>query len=104
MGSSDWLMVKRRTSMATPTERVRAAWTKSDSSALNREVDKLAGEGYSRQVLENALEVLLREVRTSGVDDETEEQINGVWDRLTGWCHTDRLIKTVDKSDDPPNV
>jgi hypothetical protein len=86
--------------MATPSERLRAAWAKGDAPALSREVEQLAAEGHTREILENALESLLHELRTAGVDEETEESINGVWDRLTGWCHPDRQIVTVVNQDE----
>lgn len=82
--------------MATPLERVRAAWATGDRIALHREVEQLAAEGHSRQPLEDALEALLLDVRAAGADEETEEAINGVWDRLTGWCDPDRHIQTVE--------
>jgi hypothetical protein len=81
--------------MATPLERVQAAWATGDPLALHREVEQLAAEGQPRQALEDALEALLRAVRTAGADDDTAEIINGVWDRLTGWCHADRQITAL---------
>jgi len=54
----------------------------------------MAAEGVAQQALEDALEALLLEVRAAGADDDTEEIINGVWDRLTGWCHEKWHIKT----------
>lgn len=78
--------------MATPEQRVQVAWATGDPLALHREVEQLAAEGHPRQALEEALEALLRDVRTAGADDDTEEIINGVWDRLTGWCHAGRHI------------
>ena len=81
--------------MATPFERVRAAWESPDRAAeLNHVVEMMAAEGVTRGVLEDALGCLLDEVRAAGADDETEEIINGVWDRLTGWCHENWHIKT----------
>jgi len=85
--------------MATATERVQSAWASGDPLALDREVEKLAAEGQSREALEEALEALLRQLRAAGVDDETEEIINGVWDRLTGWCHAGRQIATGPKNE-----
>ena len=79
--------------MATLGERVQAAWATGDPLALHREVEQLAAEGHSRPALEDALEALLLTVRGAG--DATEEIINGVWDRLTGWCHADRHIRTL---------
>lgn len=80
--------------MTTPNERIRAAWATGDRLALHREVEELAAAGHSQQTLENALEELLLEVRAAGADDDTEEIINGVWDRLTGWCDASRHIRT----------
>jgi hypothetical protein len=74
-------------------ERIQAAWDTNDPMALHREVERLAAEGHSQQALEDALEVLLLAVRTAGANNTTEEIINGVWDRLTGWCHADRHIE-----------
>jgi hypothetical protein len=79
--------------MVTHQERIQAAWDTKDPLALHREVELLAAEGYSQQELEDALEALLLAVRTAGASDATEEIINGVWDRLTGWCHSDRHIE-----------
>jgi hypothetical protein len=83
--------------MATLRERIQTAWDTGDPLALHREVEQLAGEGYSQQSLEDALEELLLTVRKVGAGDEKEEIINGVWDRLTGWCHPSRHITTQAK-------
>jgi hypothetical protein len=99
MASSDWLIAERGWKMATPLERVQAAWATGDPLALHRETEKLAAEGQPRQALEDALEALLDKVRTAGADDDTEEIINGVWDRLTGWCHPGRHIRTGSSMD-----
>ncbi len=79
--------------MATPLQRVQAAWATRDPLALHREVEQMAADGQPREALEDALEALLSEIRAAGADDDTEEIINGVWDRLTGWCHADRHIR-----------
>jgi hypothetical protein len=81
--------------MATLLNRVQTAWATGEPLALHREVERLAAEGHSRQALEDALEALLHAVRATGAGDDTEEFINGVWDRLTGWCHGDRHIGTL---------
>ena len=85
--------------MATPRERVQAAWATGDPLALHREVEQLAAEGHSRRALEDAFEALLRAVREAGAGDDTEEIINGVWDRLTGWCHPARHIETLSRKE-----
>lgn len=73
--------------MTTPLERVKAAWDSSDRAGeLNRAVEVMAAEGITRSRLDDALSLLLDEVRASGADDETEEIINCVGDRLHGWC------------------
>jgi hypothetical protein len=82
------------TDMATLGERVQAAWASGDPLALHREVERLAAEGQSQKALEDALEALLLAAREAGADDDAEEVVNGVWDRLTGWCHPARQIKT----------
>jgi len=86
--------------MSTPRERVQAAWTTRDPLTLHREVEQLATQGQSRQTLEDALEALLLSIRSAGANDESEEIINGVWDRLTGWCHATRHIVPRDKKND----
>ncbi len=78
--------------MATMQERIQAAWDTGDPLALHREVECLAAEGHSQQALEDALEALLVAVRTAGASDAAEETVNGVWDRLTGWCHATKRI------------
>jgi hypothetical protein len=78
--------------MATIQERIQAAWDTGDPMALHREVEHLAGEGHSLQSLEDALGALLLAVRKAGGNDATEEIINGVWDRLTGWCHPNQHV------------
>ena len=80
--------------MGTPKERVEAAWETADRTALDREVERLAAEGCSQPVLEDALEGLLLKLRAVGADDETQERVMGVWDRVTGWCNPDWHIKT----------
>ncbi len=85
--------------MATLEERVQAVWASGDPLALHREVERLAAEGYSQQALEDALEALLLAVREAGAGDDAEETVNGVWDRLTGWCHPARHIETGAKAE-----
>jgi hypothetical protein len=80
--------------MPTILNRIEAAWATGDPLALHRDVERLAAEGNSQQDLEDALETLLLAVRASGASDDAEEIINGVWDRLTGWCHRDQQIAT----------
>ncbi len=81
--------------MGTPLNRVQSAWASGDPLALDREVERLASEGHSRQALEDALETLLLVVRATGAGDAPEEITNGVWDRLTGWCQVDQHIETL---------
>lgn len=93
--------------MATLQERIQAAWDTGDPLALHREVEQLVAEGHSTQALEDALEALLLAIRAAGASDDTEEIINGVWDRLTGWCHPSRRLETPARpqkgpSGDPP--
>lgn len=79
--------------MATPFERVKAAWESPNREGeLNRVVETMAAEGVTRDELDSALGLLLDAVRTEGADDETEEVINNVGDRLHGWCHESRHI------------
>jgi hypothetical protein len=83
--------------MPTPFEQVQAAWGSADRRGeLNRVVETMAAEGITRDQLDDALGKLLDEVRAAGVDDETEEIINAVGDRLHGWCHPSGHIKTRD--------
>ncbi len=86
--------------MATPLERIQAAWRTGDPWALHREVEALAADGCCGDQIEQAIEVLLLEVRAAGADEDTEEIINSVGDRLHGWCHESYHIKT--RPADPP--
>lgn len=61
---------------------------------LNDEVERLASDGHSRQSLEEALKSLFLSVRAIGDDEESDEKISGVWDRLTGWRHKSRRVET----------
>ncbi len=54
----------------------------------------MAAEGVTRDSLDDALGKLLDEIRAAGADDETEEIINNVGDRLHGWCALNGHIKT----------
>jgi len=87
--------------MTTLLERVQAAWTTGDPMALHRIVEQLAGQGYSRQSLEDSLEALFLSVRAAGSEDDSEEILNGVRDRLTGWCHMSNHIETLTRKDEP---
>ncbi len=81
--------------MATPYERVKAAWDSPDRDGeLNRAVETMAAEGFTRDELVAALVLLLSEVRAGGADDETEEIINCVGDRLYGWGRAEWHIHT----------
>jgi hypothetical protein len=87
--------------MTTPFERVKAAWESPNrESELNRLVEAMATEGVTCDELDTALGLLLDEVRAAGADDETEEIINNVGDRLHGWCHTSRQIVTLPTVDE----
>ncbi len=90
---------RKEMNMAFAVERVKLAWASGEAMALHREVEQLAADGHSRQELEGALEELLRELRSAGVDEDSEEIVNGVWDRLTGWCHSSQHITTAAPSD-----
>lgn len=80
--------------MATPTERIEAAWESGGRLALHREVERLATEGVVESALYDVLEELLLRLRAAGADDETEEHVMGVMDRLTGWCLESNRIRT----------
>jgi hypothetical protein len=81
--------------MATVTDRVSAAWKAPNRGfALNLVVESMAAEGISRAALDEALGRLLDAARAAGADDETEEIILGVGDRLHGWCQPSRRITT----------
>ena len=85
--------------MATPYERVKSAWESEDRrAALHRVVEEMAAEGVTRDALDDALGQLLDEIRAAGADDDTEEIIMGVGDRLHGWCHESGHIKTQSPS------
>src|SRR4051794_3396300 len=86
--------------MATPFERVKAAWNSPDREReLNCLVEHMAGEGVTRAELYAALDLMLAEVRAAGADDATEEIILGVCDRLYGWCAPQWHITTRSSPD-----
>jgi hypothetical protein len=74
--------------------RVRDAWNADDPLALHRAAEQLANEGNDDSAILDALERLLLDMRATGADDDTEERILGVMDRLTGWCHESGHIRT----------
>jgi len=79
--------------VATPYERLRAAWDGPQrAEATHHAAEALAAEGVSRDSIEHALSQLLDEIRADGADDDTEEIINTVGDRIAGWCHADHRI------------
>jgi len=80
--------------MAPYFDRLKAAWDSNAPHALDRAAERLAAEGVAEVEIMVALEQLLLEVRAAGADDETEERIMGVYDRLTGWCHESNHIRT----------
>lgn len=82
--------------------RIRDAWNSGDPMALHHAAEQLAAEGYKESVILDSLEKLLLEVRGAGADDDTEERIMGVMDRLVGWCHESNHIRT--RRLEPPPV
>jgi hypothetical protein len=85
--------------MATVRERIQAAWDTGDPLALHRQIEQLAAEGHPQQALEDGLEALLLAVRAPGADDDAQEIIHGVWDRLTGWCHKSGHIEAQSRKE-----
>jgi hypothetical protein len=77
--------------MTTLDERVSTAW-RSGPSELHRTAERLAAEGHAESAIYESLERLLLEVRATGADDETEDRITDVMERLTGWCHESQHI------------
>lgn len=80
--------------MISPDERIRNAWRSGSPRALDRAAEELAAEGYEETAIYDALERLLLDERAGGADDDTEDRITNVMDRLTGWCHESNHIKT----------
>lgn len=81
--------------MLSPDERMKSAWDSANRTlALNSAVEVMAAEGVHLEALNDALLRLLLEIRASGADDETEEIVNEVADRLHGWCHVSGRIET----------
>lgn len=78
--------------MATPLERMRTAWTGEGRLALHRVVEEMAEECVTLESLEQGLGVLLEEAGAAGADDDKEEEIHGVFDRLSGWCNPSQRI------------
>ena len=84
--------------MATLYERMKRAWDSGTPNALDREAEGMARHGFAETEIYDALEQLLLTVRNMGVDEETEERIHGVMDRLTGWGHSANQIRTAQGS------
>lgn len=82
--------------MLIPYERLRTAWDTGDRMTLHRAAEDMAAEGVTRDALDDALGQLRDEVRAAGADDDTEEIILGVGDRIHGWCHRDGHIHFAD--------
>ena len=81
--------------MLSPYERMKSAWDSANRTlALNSAVEVMAAEGVHLEALNDALLRLLLEIRSAGADDETEEIVNEVADRLHGWCHVSGRIET----------
>lgn len=74
--------------------RMRDAWNSGDPMALHHTAEQLATEGKTESAILDSLEKLLLDVRAAGADDDKEERIMGVMDRLTGWCHESGHIRT----------
>jgi hypothetical protein len=82
-------------------ERINAAWRSGGPQELHRAAEQLAAQGHEESAIYDALERLLLEVRAAGADDETEDRITDVMERLTDWCHESNRIKTR-RTDPPP--
>jgi hypothetical protein len=80
--------------MTTIDTRIREAWNTGDPMSLHAAAEQLASEGNEESAIYDALERLLLEVRDADADDNTEERIMGVMDRLSGWCHESGHIRT----------
>ena len=76
-------------------ERITAAWRTGLPPELHRAAEQLAAQGHDESAIYDALERLLLEARAAGADDEVEERITNVMDRLTGWCRAVNHIKTT---------
>ncbi|HYH69267.1 MAG TPA: hypothetical protein VD866_31530 [Urbifossiella sp.] len=87
--------------MTTPVDRLRTAWKTGGRLALHREAESLASEGTTHAVLDEAINTLLLEARAADAGDDTEEEILGVGDRLSGWCNLDRRITIRNASSTP---
>jgi len=91
------MTARRRFTMPTVFETIRQAWQSGNRDAtLPTAVEQLAADGVSRATLDEALGVLLDEVRAVGGDEAAEEIIAGVGDRLHGWCLPTNAILTAD--------
>ncbi|MBY0455912.1 MAG: hypothetical protein K2V38_01095 [Gemmataceae bacterium] len=82
-------------------ERMQATWATGGALALHSEAERLAHQGVAESDIYAALEQLLLSLRESGLDDESDDRINDAMDRLTGWCHPSRHIRTT--RDAPPS-
>jgi len=81
--------------MATLYERMKAAWDSGNPNALDHEAEDMARHGVAETDIYAALEELLLTLRAANTSEETEDHINDVMDRLTGWCHPSGRIRAV---------
>ena len=83
--------------MPTPFERMWQSWNADDRAfALPCVTEAMAAEGVSRQVLDEALGLLLDAARAQCVDEAVEEIIVSLGDRLHGYCSPQFRIHTRD--------
>ena len=76
-------------------EILREAWNAGNPEALNEFAEQWALAGHLKTPLYDALERLAVEVRgTTDADDEVDEPLIGLMDRLTGWSHESNFIRT----------
>lgn len=71
------------------------AWNNTDRAVrLHRTVEELAELGITLPQFDDALGRLLDVVRSENADEQTEDILIDVSNRLHGWCHPDQRIKT----------
>jgi hypothetical protein len=79
--------------MPTIYDQLVTAWESDDPLALDHAAERLAAAGVTESSILEGLIQLLLATRANGADDETEERIHEVMDRLTGWCLASNRIR-----------
>jgi hypothetical protein len=77
---------------------LRTAWNQGGESALADHAQQLANSGVNSDTIYDSLEKLMLQLRSQGADESVEEHVMNVMDRVSGWCHSSRVISGEGKA------